>query len=378
MSVPESTTRELEAIDAALAGRRVDPELTQLGELALLLRDERPRPDAAFARALDERAARGFPRASRRHGFARLAASVRSSPPRLALAAGSLASLLLVVVVSVAFLRSGDEPALDTSARQESGGGADSAMSQPAERSAIAPAPAPSTGSPRSDARRERMVERSVSLTLAARPGEIDRVADGVVRVTDAVGGFVRSSSVTSRQGASFVLRIPAAELARAVADLSRLGHVRERTQDSHDITAGFVSARERLTDARTERRSLLRQLDRADTPAETAALRARLRAVSRQIARAKAALARVTNRARYATVAVALVADRSAGGPGESGDWTPGDALRDAVRILEVAAAVALVAAAVLLPLALVAVLGWLAARQVTRRRRERALDAI
>src|SRR5918994_525214 len=67
--------RELEAIDDALGGRRVASDLTELGELALLLREERPQPSDGFGRYLDTRVERGFPgrdprvRASRRRWF---------------------------------------------------------------------------------------------------------------------------------------------------------------------------------------------------------------------------------------------------------------------------------------------------------------------
>jgi hypothetical protein len=60
------------------------------------------------------------------------------------------------------------------------------------------------------------------------------------------------------------------------------------------------------------------------------------------------------------------------------AGTWTPGDAVQDARRVLEVVAAVALLALAVLLPLALLTAPLALAARWGTRRRRERALDAV
>ena len=59
------------------------------------------------------------------------------------------------------------------------------------------------------------------------------------------------------------------------------------------------------------------------------------------------------------------------------AGPWTPRDALGDAGRVLEVAAGVALVALAVLLPLALLALIAWPLGRAVQRRRREGALDA-
>jgi hypothetical protein len=58
------------------------------------------------------------------------------------------------------------------------------------------------------------------------------------------------------------------------------------------------------------------------------------------------------------------------------AGAWTPGDAWHDALRVLEVIAGVLVIAAAVALPLLLAWLLGWLARRGVTRRRRERALD--
>ena len=57
------------------------------------------------------------------------------------------------------------------------------------------------------------------------------------------------------------------------------------------------------------------------------------------------------------------------AGGDDEGGAWTPGDAFDDALRVLEVVAGVALIAAAVLLPLALVWLLAWLGHRTVVRR---------
>src|SRR5215208_3724627 len=59
MTSPE--TFELEAVDAALAGRYVAPEHAELAELALLLREDRPEPTPAWANQLDRRVAAGFP-----------------------------------------------------------------------------------------------------------------------------------------------------------------------------------------------------------------------------------------------------------------------------------------------------------------------------
>ncbi|MEZ0293862.1 MAG: DUF4349 domain-containing protein [Solirubrobacteraceae bacterium] len=275
-------------------------------------------------------------------------------------------------------------PIPEESAQSGAGGAAaDSAGGTTAEPSTTLSSPVPppaGDGSPRSDGRDRRRVERSASLTLATKPGDVDAVSARIQDVTRRQGGFVASSSVSSQQGGDFELRIPTRNLDAAMAALSRLGAVRDRQQRSEDITAQSVSARSRLKDARTERKSLLDQLADADTVTEAGATRARLRLVSNEIEVARAAVRRVDNRANFATVSVALVADSDAGGAAGSGDdgWTPGDAARDALRVLEVAAGVAVIALAVALPLALVAILAGLALRTGRRRRRDHALDAL
>jgi len=384
-------TRELAALDDALAGRPVDPDHADLAELALLLRDDRPAPDPAFARELDSSVGRGFPRV--REPRRRLAL------PRVPLPAlGAAASVLLVVVVAatVDFAPDQDEGASgggsvamkesapSSSADQDEsagGGSAEPRQSAPAPSGAgSAPAIAPSPPPP--DGRRRRSVERSAELTLAAPPREIDAASAGILRVTEQVGGYVVSSTITAGSSGQFELRVPEPRLQDALGRLSRVARVRSRTQSAVDITGAVVSARERLTDARTERRALLRQLADADTPNETASIRARLRLVSGQIAAAKRDLRRVQNRARYSSIAVSLVADRRTGGSGEDGNdgagWTPRDALEDALRILEVSAGVLLIALALLVPVGFVGGPAWLAARHGAQRRRERALDAV
>jgi uncharacterized protein DUF4349 len=366
------------------------PELAELGEL---LREAPPRPDPAWARRLDSRAAAGFPRPPRRSPWAVLKVHRRALIPAVSFACVAL----LVVGLSTIDLPSdggsgaggGSVGLPETSGSESAGGGSTSRaekQAQSADRggatapsSATAPsiAPVPNAGgSPGSDSRRTRAQERSAALTLAARPRQIDAVAAGILRVTDGAGGFVASSTV-SGDGGSFELRIPAGRLDKALADLSRLAKVRERTQSSRDITAETVSARERLREARREREGLLNALAKATTINETEAVKARLRSVNREIAAARSSVRRVVNRANYANVSVELVAERGgAAGPVDDGRWTPGDAARDAVRVLEVAAGIAVIVLALLLPLALVGGLAAVAARGAGRRRRERALD--
>jgi hypothetical protein len=400
MSTPDTLTRELAALDDALAGRAVDPDLADLAELAVALRDERAAPEPAFTRTLDARAQRGFPplaSAKRRRGI---------KWPRLTLPAlGVAASVLLVVVIATSIPNgggggedtssagagssaattetappeeSGTKPsaAAKSAPRPAIGGGAAETDSAAPSTTTVGPLP-PNAPAPRADGRSRRSVERSAELVLATRPQGIDRAASEIIRVTDELGGYVVSSTVSSNSSGQFELRVPERKLQTALSRLSRVAKVRERTQSAQDITGAVVSVRERLKDARTERRSLLRQLAAATTTNQTASIRARLRLVSGQIAAAKRDLSHVKSRATRSTIAVTLLADRSRSDDGAAG-WTPGDALDDAMRILEVTAGVLLVGLALLLPLGLVALLVWLATRQAAQRRRERALDAV
>jgi hypothetical protein len=364
------------------------PELQELGEL---LREDPPRPDPGWARELDRRAAAGFPRPPRVSPWVKLR-------PFLMPSLGFAATALLVVGIASVDMGGDDEAgggagsggattfmAEPSAGQDSSGGGEDSGgagIEEAARDSSVAAPksipPAPGGGDPGSDRRENRRQERSAALTLAAAPAEIEDVADGILRVTDSLGGFVASSSVASGNdaGGSFELRIPSGRLPRALAELSRLAHVRERTQATRDITAQTVSARERLREARREREGLLRALARATTLNETESIKARLRTVNGEIARARAAVRRLDNRAAFANVAVTLVADRDAGASAGASEWTPGDAFHDALRVLEVAAAIGLVALAVALPIGLIAALAVIATRAAGRRRRDRALD--
>ena len=92
--------------------------------------------------------------------------------------------------------------------------------------------PAPPATTARRPARRRAGVERQASLTLETAADEIGDVSDGVIQATDAVGGIVVTSSVSSGRlrgaaGATFSLRVPTRRLDDALARLSKLAHVR-------------------------------------------------------------------------------------------------------------------------------------------------------
>jgi hypothetical protein len=261
-----------------------------------------------------------------------------------------------------------------TDSAKSAGGSASSGSSGSASTPALA-APAPGAAAPA----RQRRVERSTRLELTTT--DVQAASDGVVRATQAAGGFVQSSQVATGDGhstASFVLRVPSGRLDDALARLSKLGHVRSLQQSADDITNAYNGASTRLAEARAERRGLLRALSKATTAQEISSLRARIADNRRALQRYQRAFDAVRNRADFATIGVEVtgVARKHAAVP-SGGSWTPGDAAHDAVRVLEVSAGVALIALAVLVPIGLVGAAGGFAAVAVRRRRREAALSS-
>jgi len=226
-----------------------------------------------------------------------------------------------------------------------------------------------------------RKVQRDAELTLTTSRNDVQDVADRVVSTTQDIDGVVARSSVDvgdAQGSASFTLRIPTRRLDDGLKRLSDLAHVGSLRQGSTDITGSFVSAADRLSDARAERRALLKALGKATTPNAIASLRSRIRFNRSEIAALKGDLQALRRRADLATVSVQVVGRGAAkGAAGGNAGWTPGDAAHDALRVLEVGAGVLLIAVAVAAPLGALALLVVLATGAARRRRREHTLDA-
>src|ERR1700722_11702902 len=227
---------ELEAIEAALAGREVDPEHAELAELSVLLATDQQYPDEAFTRELDARVARRFREPS---------AQPRSKSWiwRPAIGAGLTAALAAIVVLAV---HSGTPTVLNGPAtaprfrlakplttQQLSHSNAGAVSNSPVSNSAassaksgvasggggvLTPAPVP-------NGRRQ---IKSAQVTLRTSGSRIDAVAQEVFNVASRENGIVKSSQVAQgRQAgggfAAFNLGIPTSNLRDALDQLSRL-----------------------------------------------------------------------------------------------------------------------------------------------------------
>jgi hypothetical protein len=340
-----------------------DPGLAaELDQLEALFADDvhatAARPDPGFRASLDARVAGGFPRAKREWP-----AWVRWSPA-VAVAAAALVALVVA-------LGSGGPSTMSSSS--ESGSSGSTAGGSSASADTAAPESRRSSGT--------RSVERNATLTLRVGRAGVQAAADGIVRATQAAGGYVQSSQIAVGDSgrADFVLRIPSRRLDDALASLSRLGHVQSLQQSTQDITSSVDATAARLQEARAERRGLLRALAHAAGGNEVTAIRARLRDNRSRLARAEREARATRGRATLSTVSVGVVGARrgTVTPPRDGGPWGAGDALHDAGRVLEVGAGVGLIALAIALLLGIPGALGLLGRRTVRRRRREAALDA-
>jgi uncharacterized protein DUF4349 len=334
----------------------------RLAELAGAVRDARPALEPRAASRLDARIGRALaPRAPVR----------RRRPLReLLLVPGlALAVCACVAVLVVLGVRGGEGIGAGSAGSGSSSGGSSGAASSAAD-GALA-APSSSAGGSGS-----RAVEQTTTLELATARGDVDHAATAAAQVATGLGGYVAASTVTSRQVATLQLQVPGERLDQAVARLSRLGHVRAMERSAVDITDETTAARHRVAELRAERRSLLGRLARAPSARAADRLRGELARTTRRLDRARRAAAGLHARAALASISVTIEGERR--DPAAAGGrWTPGDALRDAGRVLQVAAGVAIVALAVLVPLAAVAAVCLLLTRRAGRRRLERGLDA-
>jgi Domain of unknown function (DUF4349) len=350
---------DLEELERALAG-----EPSRFTDLVAEVRAERPRMRPEFAAQLDARvdAARSAP--TRRSWLA-------WSP-----VAGGVAAVVIAIVVA-----SGGGSSNDVGSSSSSSAASQAAPADGASKSAGSATPelaAPAAGgatAPRPLSGRK--VERNTELALSTARDDVQSVADDVISTTQRFGGIVDTSQISTSDNeasATFTLRIPTARLDDAIAALSKLAHVSSLSQGATDITGSFVSAIDRLKDARAERRALLKALGNATTTQEVDAIKARLRDNRSQIAAIKGELNALRRRANMSQVNVAVEGN----GHKSGGAWTPGDAANDALRVLEVAAGVLLIGLAIAIPVALIGGSGALVARSARRRRRESALDAV
>lgn len=371
----DAQARSQDSVDAA--GGISAGEAQALGPGGFTRRRRRPRSLASGARSLAS-GARSLASATRSLESHRRAASGAAVAAAIALAAALLIAGPQGSGPTIESTPVQRTPALAAGARGHgpsvtSRGSSTSATSSEAQKASplgAAPGAAGAASAP------GRVQQLAASVTLASTPANLQAISDEVAQLAVRDGGYVQSSDVqVQQQGASeatLVLRLPSARLGAALAAIGRLAPVRAENQALRDITNAYDAARQRLSDAEAERRALLRALAAATTEGQVDSLREQLSASRAAIARALASFNAVSQRASTAEAEVSILGDSHAGSEG----LTLHRGLHDAGRVLVVALIVILIAAAILVPLALVLAALAGAGGAWRRYRRERVLN--
>ncbi len=181
-------------------------------------------------------------------------------------------------------------------------------------------------------------------------------------------GGFVTSSQAGLQRG-TITMRVPAAKLDRALADLRKLGKVVQSTTTAEDVSAQIVDIDARLRVLAAEEAQLLELLGKASGVSQVLEVRDRLNAVRQEIESLKAQKEHFAGQVDYATIN-ATVFERGADDPDEPGDGILLDAWRTALRAGLTIVAGLLVVLGGLIPLAALGAAIWFAVRTLRRRR--------
>jgi hypothetical protein len=236
-------------------------------DLEMLIREARPAPDPAWAAKLDARVAARFPKPT--PAWKKPLIAFREHFIALS-AVATVGCALLAFVLVVGQNVGGDDD-------DGGSGGASAPVVGIAEESATDSDSGGSAGAapPSGEARRfgsdGRAVLSSATLTLSTTPDKVNTVSDRAIRVVDGLGGYVQTSRVDvngNQANAMLVVKIPSAKLDAGLGQLSKLAHVKGRSQQDEDVTDQREMLEARLRDARADRDGLRRGALEAARPA--------------------------------------------------------------------------------------------------------------
>jgi uncharacterized protein DUF4349 len=215
-------------------------------------------------------------------------------------------------------------------------------------------------------------IVKTASLRLGIQHGSFEDKADQAGRIATSLGGFVVDSSAS--QGSerrlaegTLVLRVPASSYDDARSRLRELGKVEGLEESGVDVSEQFVDLRARARQLQAVEAQLLELLRRADDVPAALAVQSQLSQVQLDLEQARGRLQYLEDQVAYATISVSLhelgVVPPKDGGFSILDAWaTAGSAFLTVVGWI-------FVGLAVLAPVFVLLVLGFLAGRVLWRR---------
>lgn len=207
----------------------------------------------------------------------------------------------------------------------------------------------------------------TVSLEIA-KDGLAEATRDSIA-IAGRFGGFVLSTSTDNDRNATsdVVLRIPAESFERALTELEGLGDVKAEKISGEDVSQQFVDMEARVRNLEAQEAVLLRLMDRAASVADTIRVQRELQGVQLEIEKLTGRLRYLEDLTEMSTISLSLA---EVGAPGHK---PPSGVLAKAWQravdgALAVVAAV-IVGTGVLVPIAVLALIGLLILRALRPR---------
>lgn len=218
-------------------------------------------------------------------------------------------------------------------------------------------------------------------LEIEVEKGKFETAFDQALLLADRYGGYLVNSSshaTGEEQGmksGTVAIRVPAASFPRALADAGKLGEVRHRQIQSHDVTEEYVDLQARITNSKAHVQALLTLLAKAEKVDEILQVQQVLTAAQQQLEELQGRLRYLDEHTSYSTLTLTMY--ESGAVILTSTQWGFTAALKDALHNLVAAVNTIIRGLGALVPvlvvLAIIAYIVyrvWLAA---ARRRRER-----
>jgi hypothetical protein len=206
---------------------------------------------------------------------------------------------------------------------------------------------------------------------------------DRAVQIADRYGGYLVSSGSYAAEtddagmkSGTVTIRVPSASFTRALSDASDLGKLKNRRVQTQDVTEEYVDLKARIANSEASVQALLALMAKAKTVDEILHVQQVLTSAQEQLEQLKGRLRYLDEHTSFSTLSLALFEIGTSVSPTNTG-WGFTQALKDAVHNLVHAANAIVRALGLLVPvvvlLAIIAGIVYLAWRWLTRRRRER-----
>ncbi|NLZ93560.1 MAG: DUF4349 domain-containing protein [Firmicutes bacterium] len=173
----------------------------------------------------------------------------------------------------------------------------------------------------------EQKLIRTASLSL-----DVEKIEESIEAITLAVkqaDGFVAESSLydnVAKRTARLVLRLPAAQLEKVLAEIKTIGIVRHSSTGSNDVTLNYIDLEARIRNLQLQEERLLEILKQAETVEDILRVEEELGRVRGELEAKTAEFRYLKDRVDYATIEISLqetvTASSSITGSGLKGVW--------------------------------------------------------